>query len=235
MKVALLLTGLARKVEEGYNSTWKHVIENYDTDVYLHAWKDEEWEKVPQIYTNKIKSLHIQDPFKFTHFKQGIALPHADKSRPLPQYDVMSCFRQLPMVYSWQKAYQILYDTNISYDFVIRSRYDMGVHHPIDLHSLDSNLIHHGPGGAHYDDNLCIANHKHSELLFHNVFDKLISYSRETGILNSAESSWTMILNRAGLQDKARVSSSLSFRLFRDNWLWWGDENGNIISERTLT
>ena len=65
--------------------------------------------------------------------------------------------------------------------------------------------------------------------------DKLISYSRETGILNSAESSWTMILNRAGLQDKARVSSSLAFRLFRDNWLWWGDENGNIISERTLT
>ena len=78
MKVALLLSGLARKVEDGYNATWKHVIENYDTDVYLHAWKDEEWEKVPQIYTNKVKSLQIQDPFKFTHFKQGISLPHKD-------------------------------------------------------------------------------------------------------------------------------------------------------------
>ena len=47
MKVALLLSGLARKVEEGYKTTWGHVIDNYDTDVYLHAWKDEEWEKVP--------------------------------------------------------------------------------------------------------------------------------------------------------------------------------------------
>ncbi len=54
------------------------MIENYDTDVYLHAWKDEEWERVPQIYDNKVKSLQIQDPFKFTHFKQGISLPHKD-------------------------------------------------------------------------------------------------------------------------------------------------------------
>jgi hypothetical protein len=44
-----------------------------------------------------------------------------------------------------------------------------------------------------------------------------------------------MILNRAGLLDKARSTHLLAFRLFRDNWLWWGDENGNIISERKLT
>ena len=41
-----MLSGLPRKVNEGYNATWKHIIENYDTDVYLHAWKDEEWEKL---------------------------------------------------------------------------------------------------------------------------------------------------------------------------------------------
>ena len=40
MKVALLLTGLARKVEEGYNHYWKHIIENYDTDVYLQFWEE---------------------------------------------------------------------------------------------------------------------------------------------------------------------------------------------------
>ena len=41
MKVALLLSGLPRKVKEGYEHTRNHVIKNYDTDVYLHAWKDE--------------------------------------------------------------------------------------------------------------------------------------------------------------------------------------------------
>ena len=50
MKVALLLTGLARKVEEGYNHYWKHIIENYDTDVYLQFWEDEDYEKVLKIY-----------------------------------------------------------------------------------------------------------------------------------------------------------------------------------------
>ena len=231
MKVALMLSGLPRKVNEGYNATWKHIIENYDTDVYLHAWKDEEWEKVSETYTN-VKSLQIQEPFKFTHFKEGISLPHKDTSRPLPQYDVMSCFRQFPMVYSWQKVYQDLYDTNISYDFIIRSRYDLGVRYPIDLNALDGNTINHGTGGGYYDDNLCITNQLNSELLFHNVFYKLINYSRETGVLNSAEASWTMILERAKLIHKAIPNPQLQFVLLRDNLVWWGDENGNIISNK---
>lgn len=235
MKVALLLSGLARKVTEGYDVTWKHVIDNYDTDVYLHTWKDEEWEKVPAVYTKNVKSLHIQDPFKFTHFKKGISLPHKDTSRPLPQYDVMSCFRQFPMVYSWQKVYQNVYDTDIQYDFVIRSRYDMALFHRINLHQLDNRLVFHGTGGGYYDDNLCITGKQNSDILFHNVFQKLVDYSRETGILNSAESSWTMILQRAGLIDKVVATPLLQFRLLRDNWLWWGDENGNIVSDRVLT
>jgi hypothetical protein len=231
MKVALMLSGLPRKVNEGYSATWKHIIQNYDTDVYLHAWKDEEWEKVSETYTN-VKSLQIQEPFKFTQFKEGISLPHRDTSRPLPQYDVMSCFRQFPMVYSWQKVYQSLYDTNISYDLIIRSRYDLGIRYPINLNALDGNNVNHGTGGGYYDDNLCITNQLNSKLLFHNVFYKLIEYSRQTGILNSAEASWTTILERAKLIDKAIPNSQLQFVLLRDNLIWWGDENGNIISNR---
>ena len=42
MKVALMLTGLARKVEEGYKHYWKYIIDNHDVDLYLHCWQDEE-------------------------------------------------------------------------------------------------------------------------------------------------------------------------------------------------
>ena len=45
MKVALMLTGLARKVEEGYKHYWKYIIDNHDVDLYLHCWEDEEYEK----------------------------------------------------------------------------------------------------------------------------------------------------------------------------------------------
>ena len=39
MKVALMLTGLARKVQEGYDGFWKYIIDNNDVDLYLHAWE----------------------------------------------------------------------------------------------------------------------------------------------------------------------------------------------------
>jgi hypothetical protein len=229
MKVALLLSGLPRKVKEGYNHTWKHIIENYDTDVYLYAWKDEEWQLVSETYLTP-KSLQIQEPFKFTEYKEGIKLPHSDKSRPLPQYDVMSCFRQLPMFYSWQMGYKPLYDSMIEYDVVIRSRYDLGIQQPINLKEFNMDLINHGTHGTQFfDDNLCITNKQNSNILFYNIFDEVIKHGRETGTLNSAESSWTTILQRHNLITKATRNHSLRFSLLRENKIWWGDENGNII------
>jgi hypothetical protein len=229
MRVALLLTGLARRVSEGYNHTWKYIIENYDTDIYLHVWKDEEYEVVSKTYNN-VKSLQIQEPFKFTKYKENIRLPHSDTSRPIPQYDVMSCFRQLPMFYSWQAGYKPLYDSMINYDVVIRSRYDLGIHHSIDLNQFNMDLVNHSTGGTDFfDDNLCITNKNNSDILFYNIFDNVIDYSRQTGILNNAESTWTDVLRRRNLINKTIRHSILKFSLLRENKLWWGDENGNII------
>ena len=229
MKVALLLSGLPRKVKEGYEHTWKHIIKNYDTDVYLHAWKDEEWQLVNEIYSTPT-SLQIQEPFKFTKYKEGISLPHSDKSRPIPQYDVMSCFRQLPMFYSWQMGYKPLYDSMVEYNVVIRSRYDLGIKSPIQLSNFDMNMVNHSVGnGGFFDDNLCITTKHNSDILFHNVFDNVIKNGRETGILNSAESSWTNVLQTHNLITKAIKHDSLKFLLLRENKVWWGDENGNII------
>ena len=229
MKVALLLTGLARKVEEGFNTTWKNVIESYDTDVYLHTWKDEEWEKVSHFYPLS-KSIQIQEPFKFTKYKEGIKLPHTDKSRPIPQYDVMSCFRQLPMFYSWQMGYKPLYDSMIDYDVVIRSRYDLGIRNAINLQHLNLELVNHSNiNGGFFDDNLCITNKQNADIIFYSVFDDVVKNARETGVLNSAESTWTTTLERYNMLEKSTRHSSLYFHLLRDNKVWWGDENGNII------
>lgn len=230
MKVALLLSGLPRKVVEGYELTWKPIIEKYNADVYLQYWKDDEWKKVSETYT-MAKSLHLQEPFKFTHFKEGISLPHNDTSRPLPQYDVMSCFRQLPMMYSWQTVYRNVYDTNIEYDYIIRSRYDLKLFQPIELNSLDGNMLNHSPrSGNFYDDNLCISNKKNSDIVFRNVFDDLLRMARERGALDSAESSWTDLVNLSGLE--AYVAPQLKFDLLRENLVWWGDSEGNVISDR---
>ena len=229
MKVALLLSGLARKVEEGYKATWGHVIDNYDTDVYLHAWKDEEWKSVTEIYPNA-KSLQIQKPFKFTKYKEGITLPHSDKSRPLPQYDVISCFRQLPMFYSWQIVYKSMYDSMIDYDVIIRSRYDLGIRHPIDLNNYGMDVINHSDvHGGFFDDNLCISNKENSDKIFKTIFDDVINYARETGVLNSAESSWTSMLEKYELKHLAIKHHNLYFDLLRENKVWWETDNENKV------
>ena len=229
MKVALLLSGLPRKVKDGFDKTWKHIIENYDTDVYLHTWKDEEWENVTEIYPNA-KSLQIQEPFKFTKYKEGITLPHSDKSRPLPQYDVISCFRQLPMFYSWQIVYKSMYDSMIDYDVVIRSRYDLGIRRPIDLNSYGMDVINHsGVPGGFFDDNLCISNKENSDKIFKTIFDDVISYGRETGVLNSAESSWTSMLEKYKLKHLAIKHHNLYFDLLRENKVWWETDNENKV------
>ena len=230
MKVALLLSGLPRKVEEGYERTWKGIIENYDTDVYLHAWKDEEWEKISNFYPNA-KSFILQEPFKFTKYKEGIKLPHNDTSRPIPQYDVMSCFRQFPMFYSWQFGYKPLYDSMLDYDVVIRSRYDLGIDFPFKLEDINMNEINHSTvNGGFFDDNLCITNKENADKLFKNIFDDVVKYAKESGILNSAESSWTSMLEKYELKQISVKNPIIGrFDLLRENKIWWGDSNGNII------
>jgi len=132
MKVALMLTGLARKVKEGHTNYWKHIIKNNDVDLYLHAWEskpdgitnNEDSDFVKEVYPNA-KYIKIEKPFKFTKYKEGISNPTNDKSRPLEDFDVDSSFRSFPMFYGWETTYQNIKNSNVEYDCVIRSRYDL--------------------------------------------------------------------------------------------------------------
>ena len=220
MKVALLLTGLPRKVQEGYTHYWKNIVENYDTDVYLHFWEDEEYEKVLEVYNPKkfIKEL----PFKFTQYRYGVVSPNDDMSRPLEQYDVAGNFRGFPMFYSWQVGYSLIEG---KYDCIIRSRYDLGTPNPIKLENLDLSKINisnwHWGGSEIMDDNICITNQTLSDILFKDVFDEFINYSKQTGKIFFQEKNFTEILNRKNLTNYISKTNELPFVLLRENKLWY--------------
>lgn len=220
MKVALLLTGLARKVEEGYNHYWKHIVENYDTDVYLHFWEDEEYEKVLQIY--KPKKYIQEKPFKFTEYISGIVSPNDDMSRPIPQYDVAGNFRGFPMFYSWQAGYNLIEG---EYDCIIRSRYDLGTPNPIKLENLDLTKInvsaYHWPGSPITDDNICITNQQNADIIFKNVFNEFVVHHKTTGVIGFQEKNFMEILKRRGLFENVHKSMELPFELLRENKLWY--------------
>jgi hypothetical protein len=220
MKVALLLTGLPRKVQEGYDNCWKHIIENYDTDVYLHFWEDEEYEKVLEVYNPKKYIKQI--PFKFTNYKIGIESPNDDMSRPLEQYDVSGNFRGFPMFYSWQVGYNLI-DGN--YECIIRSRYDLGSPIPFKLENLDLTKLNisnaHWPNSPITDDNLCITSQPVAERLFVNVFDEFIYHSKQTGKIEFQEKNFMEILNRKDLYKYVCKTNELPFQLLRENKLWF--------------
>lgn len=220
MKVALLLTGLPRKVEEGYEHYWKNIVENYDTAVYLHFWEDEEYEKVLQVYNPK--KFVKEKPFKFTEYRYGVVSPNDDMSRPLEQYDVAGNFRALPMFYSWQTGYNLIEG---EYDCIIRSRYDLGTPNPIKLENLDFTKINtsgvHWPGAAIFDDNLCITNQSNANIIFKNIFNEFVTHIKSTGIINFAEKNFTEILERKGLFNDTIKTNELPFQLLRENKLWY--------------
>lgn len=220
MKVALLLTGLPRKVEEGYIHYWKSIVENYDTDVYLHYWLDEESDKVLNVYNPKKYISEL--PFKFTKWKEGIISPNDDMSRPLPQYDVAGNFRGFPMFHSWQVGYSLIEG---EYDCIIRSRYDLGTTNPIKLENLDLSLVnvsgHHWPSSPITDDNLCITNQPNADIIFKNVFNEFVEHHKKTGVIGFQEKNFMEILERRGLTHLICKSAELPFQLLRENKLWY--------------
>jgi hypothetical protein len=205
MKVALLLTGLPRQVQEGYNDYWKNIVENYDTDVYLHFWEEEEYEKVLQVYNPK--KYICQTPIEFTSYEEGI-LPSNNS------------FRVLPMFYGWQSGYKLIEG---KYDCIIRSRYDMGfLSNPIKLEKLDLSKInisnYHWKDSEIMDDCLCISNQNLSDILFTDLFDEFINFSKKIGTIEGFnEKNFTNILYRKDLYKYICKSNELPFKLLRKN------------------
>jgi hypothetical protein len=204
MKVALLLTGLPRQVQEGYKQYWKNIIENYDTDVYLHFWEDEQYEKVLEVYSPK--KYICQTPIEFTSYEEGILSSN-------------NSFRVLPMFYGWQSGYQLIEG---KYDCIIRSRYDMSSSNVIKLENLDLSKInvsnYHWPGSEILDDNLCISNQNLSDILFTDLFDEFINFSKTIGTIEQFnEKNFTNILYRKDLYKHICKSNELPFQLLRKN------------------
>ena len=222
MKLALMLTGLARKVEEGFDRYWKYIIETYNPDLYLHCWKDEEYEKVIDIYKNyNIRLLDVEEPFSFKKYTIGIEADD-DKSRPTLPYDVAGNFRGYPMFYSWQKTSNKIED---NYDVLIRSRYDMGNPTPLKLENLDFTKINvsakHWGGSPIPDDNLLITNQENFNNIFKDCFDNLIQNSEKTKRIFFQEKNFLHLLERKNLSNLIEERNELSFDLLRENKLWY--------------
>jgi hypothetical protein len=235
MRIALMLTGLARKVQEGYDRYWKHIINNHDVDLYLHGWyskpdgitNNEDSDDVLRVYSKHgPKYLYIQNPFPFTEYREGISSIRQDKknSNPSTEFDVYGNFRCFPMFYSWESTYKQIQNSGAKYQCVIRSRYDISGK-PLDLYKIDLEKINvasnHWKGYDICDDNLLITNQQISDKIFSNIFVDIVDYHKKTLTLDVPEKNFTDYLKRNNLHQITVKSQQINFSLLRDTKLWF--------------
>jgi hypothetical protein len=233
MRIALMLTGLARKVQEGYDRYWKQMIENHDVDLYLHAWyskpdeitNNEDSDIVTEVYSKHSPNfLYIQVPFPFTEYREGIDNPNNDKSRPLDDFDVYGNFRSFPMFYSWESTYKQIINSENDYDCIIRSRYDIAGDN-LDMSKLDLSKIntsgHAWRGREILDDNLLITNQKNADKIFSNIFTDIVNHHKKLGYIHNAEGNFTEYLKRNNLYELSVKTHEINFSVLRDNKLWF--------------
>jgi len=222
MKTALLISGLPRNVEEGYNQYFSKIITKYEADVYLHYWKDDEYKEVLKYYNPK---NYIElEPFSFEPYKQGVQSLNDPQARPDSRYSVSGNFYSLPMFYGWQSVFNLI-DPKVEYDCIIRSRYDLSSDNIPNIQNLDLSKLnisnYHWSNNEVIDDNLLITNQNLSKLLLSNIFNDFVDLIQETKNISFPERNFTDLIMKKDLYKYIHKSNELPFKLLREFKVWY--------------
>ena len=125
MKVALCLHGLfnsttdgASNGYDGYDHIKKHILDVYDTDVFVHSWEIEKMNEINELYNPKSSIFEGQMDFSNFINKRGLLNL---KGTPRSPQSVLS------HLYSVTKSMQLPYNViDTYYDLVIKARFDLG-------------------------------------------------------------------------------------------------------------
>jgi len=124
MKVALCLHGLfdsntdkSSRGLDGYNHIRSKIIDQFDTDVYIHSWEPHKENQIKDLY--KPVSSIFEEQRDFSNIVNARNL-HTLVNAPRPAFSVLS------HLYSVSRAMSLPYDNDINYDIVIKARFDLG-------------------------------------------------------------------------------------------------------------
>jgi hypothetical protein len=204
MKVACVISGLPKRMEDGYNQFWKPIIEKYNADVYLHFWEDGDIDRILELYK----------PKKYTSLSQIEFKNLLNSLTPNEVSLTSNFFRQFSMFYGWQSVCNLIDD---NYDYIIRGRYDLSG--DVILENVDNdkiNVSHWSWTGYNvYDDNLYVSNSTLYKELFCDIFDYLLSDSLKFNLEYHPEMNFTRIIKEKELYKLVVKHKDLKFKLIR--------------------
>ena len=135
MKTALIIGGDLRTFTECFPSLESNIL-NYNTcDVYLHLYDE----------TGTAEAIKLLRPVRYLVEDKNQVVhqihPQCQTNKP-PETDPMGVFYQWRTV---QKAFDLI--KNVSYDMVIKTRYDVKYTNPLKANKYDPNLLNVPVGG----------------------------------------------------------------------------------------
>ena len=203
VKAALVFSGVPRLLNQSRVSFLNNLINENDVDVYSYIWKMQEYAAIPYCYRHRefefvepvnLDSIGVN---KFNLYPHWYGVKHA-------------CNRFT----------EYSRNNNLHYDFVIRTRTDISLFHPINLNLLDPNLIYisdrHWPGRGTeiFDDNLMILSMDNYEKIYGHAYDWYINSSnRHTEDVSEAK--LAEFVRELGLENRIVRSPNLDFILTR--------------------
>ena len=132
MKIAMTISGQPRQFASGFLECKKWFLDKYDIDVYLHSWVDKEFHKYDFFDEGKLQTtytttentynelLNLYKPKDYL-FEKAITFD-ATNIKGINNQRLNS---QLGMWMSLKRAWDLVEESGIKYDYVIRTRYDL--------------------------------------------------------------------------------------------------------------
>lgn len=126
MKIALCLSGYfnsltdqTSKGVDGFKYMRKHILSKGDVDVFIHTWDFDNMGIIKQLYEPYIKNMKIQPPIDFADIIEKNKL-NSLLNCPRPPINVLS------HLYGVTESIKLVYEKEVKYDVVIKSRFDLG-------------------------------------------------------------------------------------------------------------
>ena len=124
MKVALCLHGLFSSAfdaksngHDGFNYIKKNILQKVNADIYIHSWELDKEQEIVKLYNPK---KYIFEPQKtFVDLIESRNLNNLQNARR-PIKNVISHF------YSVTESIKLAFESDVEYDIVIKSRFDLG-------------------------------------------------------------------------------------------------------------
>lgn len=194
MKIGICISGQPRFFDIGFRSLQETFLLKYDCDVFIHSWYDEELigedfntthngskNIIGKLLKNSDKDLiKLYKPKKFIIDKSiSFDVKHEFTDENLRNgVNVNNIYS---MFYSMYKSYELCNEysitNNITYDYIIRTRFDIIYPYVLDFSKLNPNIINIPYECGHpsvYCDIFAVSNNKNM-LKYFNTYNNLVN------------------------------------------------------------